>query len=356
VVSSLLATQGGILVDYITLAEPVAEMPPCGIDCEYEGDFLALSQAVVGKPEQQFGDTVIAAVEPDWRAVEQMAVDLLGRTKDLRVVAWMTLAATHLHGISGFSAGISLMLALCERYWDDVHPRMMVDGDEDPYLRINALSSISDGAGGYSDGFGIMRVLRTQLLVSQPLPVSIRDVEMAISKDAAARYSLAQVESILADARQASSEAILSFDVAKESLNVLARLIGEHFVSGDSPDISALTSLFKTVGSVLDRAKAGPDNAAEDGDGEVDNDPMVGLGSQRVQGTLGEIRSREDVRRSLQRVCDYLERHEPSNPAALFARRAQSLLDRNFLDIMLELSPDSVQHLQMLTGAKLPEE
>jgi len=58
----------------------------------------------------------------------------------------------------------------------------------------------------------------------------------------------------------------------------------------------------------------------------------------------------------LQRVCDYLERHEPSNPAALFVRRAQAMLDRNFLDIMLELSPDSVQHLKMLTGAKLPGE
>ena len=74
------------------LAQPVDSQSSCGPDCEYDAAFLALTQAVAGKPEQQFGDTIIAAVEPDWRSVEQMAVDLLGRTKDLRVVAWLTQA------------------------------------------------------------------------------------------------------------------------------------------------------------------------------------------------------------------------------------------------------------------------
>jgi hypothetical protein len=31
------------------------------------------------------------------------------------------------------------------------------------------------------------------------------------------------------------------------------------------------------------------------------------------------------------------------------------MLGKGFLDIMLELSPDSMQHLEMLTGAKAPE-
>ena len=75
-----------------------------------------------------------------------------------------------------------------------------------------------------------------------------------------------------------------------------------------------------------------------------------------MQSAPGEIRSREDVRRALERICEYLERYEPSNPAALFARRAERMLDKGFLDIMRELSPDNMHHLQTLMGVKPPDE
>jgi type VI secretion system protein ImpA len=342
-------SKGGILVDFSSLAEPVTEQPPCGPDCEYEGDFLALSQAATGKTEQQFGDTVIAAVEPEWRSVEKMASELLGRTKDLRVAASLTLAATNLRGVAGFAAGVGLLHQLCDQYWDEVHPRMVIDGDADPYLRINALSAISDAE-------GVLRALRMQQLVSQPLAISVRDVEMVVGKDAAARYSLAQVQSILSDALKAGSVAIASFEQARSSVSALEQLVDERFGSGESPDFSALHTLFKSVGAAIDHAKPTSEGSSEQTDDEVGGEPGSVRGSQATQGGSGEIRCRDDVKRSLQRVCDYLERYEPSNPAALFARRAQAMLDRNFLDIMLELSPDSMQHLQMLTGAKLPEE
>ena len=343
------------MVDFSSLAQPVADQPPCGPDCEYDGDFLALSQAVAGKPEQQCGDTVIPAVEPEWRSVEQMATALLGRTKDIRVVAWMTLAATQLHGLQGFAAGSELARQLCLQFWDDVHPRLVIDGDEDPYLRINALAAFSDGASGYSEGFGIMRALRAQLLVSQPLPVSVRDVEMTVARDAAAKYSDSQIHSILVDAVAAGSQSVSTFESIKATVLGLSALLDERFGSGESPDFSALNTLVKHVGGAIERGRP-----SSGGESVIAGDTEVGLTSaspgQAGQLASGEIRSREDVRKLLQRVCDYLERYEPSNPAALFARRAQAMLDRNFLDIMLELSPDSVQHLQMLTGAKLPNE
>ena len=46
------------MVDFERFVEPIDAESPCGPDCEYDNEFLALSQAVVGKPEQQFGDTV----------------------------------------------------------------------------------------------------------------------------------------------------------------------------------------------------------------------------------------------------------------------------------------------------------
>ena len=340
------------MFDPTHLSQAIDTQTPCGPDCGYDGDFLALSQAVAGKPEQQFGNTIIAAVEPDWRAVERMANELLARTKDLRVVAWLTLAATHLYGVSGFAGGVELMRLLCGQYWDEVHPRMVIDGEDDPYLRINALAEFSDGGGSYGGGSEIMRALRTASMVLGPLPITVRDVEMGALNDSAARYTDAQILSILTDAITAGAEAVTAFEQGVESISALAALIEEKMAAADQPDFSALKALIKAVAGAIGRARAKALGTAANGaGGQLDEAQTDGSGVRVSQSGSADIRTREDVRRALQRICDFLERHEPSNPAALFARRAERMLDMKFLDIMQELSPDTMSHLQMLTGA-----
>jgi type VI secretion system protein ImpA len=46
------------------------------------------------------------------------------RSKDLQIAAWLAEAWLHLHGFSGTAAGFELMHALCERYWEELHPRI----------------------------------------------------------------------------------------------------------------------------------------------------------------------------------------------------------------------------------------
>jgi type VI secretion system protein ImpA len=344
------------LYDLSHHALPIDAQQPCGLDCEYDPNFLALSQAAAGKPEQQFGDTVIPAVEPDWRVVEQMASDLLGKTKDLRVAALLTLAATRLHGVTGFAAGIKLIDLLCEQYWDEVHPRLVIDGDNDPYLRIGALASLSSAGGSYADSSPVMRALRDAPIANRAVTIRIRDVELAATNDAAARYSDAQIVSILKDAVAEGSDAITAFDQAAVSFSALSAQVRSRMSGEDQPDFSDLEGLIKTVGGAIARAK--PSGLAElSGDGDAQAAPgsetAAAIGSAR---SVGEVRSREDVRRALQRVCEYLEQHEPSNPASLFARRAERMLGMDFIGIVRELSPDSMQQIQIVTGVKLADE
>jgi type VI secretion system protein ImpA len=298
---------------------------------------------------------VIPAVEPDWAAVEQQATNVLARTKDLRVAGWLTLAATNLHGIHGFASGVGLIKSLCQQFWVDVHPRMVIDGDDDPYLRMNALGALSDGSGGYAGGSEIMRALRAAVLVNRGLPLSVRDIEMTALKDPAANYAETQVLSIVSDALADGSESIALFEQSAQSIADLAALVEDKVPTSHQPDFSALKALIKAVTGLIGRARAaasGGDSAEDSSDAAGDTGGSASRGGDSIP---GEIRSREDVRRALERICDYLERHEPSSPASLFARRAERMLGRGFLDIMLELSPDSMQHLEMLTGAKAPE-
>lgn len=345
------------LYDLSHLAQPVDAAQPCGPDCEYEGTFLALSQAVAGKPEQQFGDTIIPAVEPDWRVVEQLACELLAKTKDLRVVAWLTEAATRLHGIAGFAQGLQLMNLLCAQYWDEVHPRLVIDGDNDPYLRIGALSSLAGGGGSYAGSAPILRALRDALIVDDAVTLKIRDVELAAANDAAARYSDGQIVSILKDAIAQSSEPVAAFEQAVVAFSALGAQVASRMAGEEQPDFSAMEALLKTVNGAIARARTAAGTEAS-GAEDVSAEPEDAARAAAVArgGATAEVRSREDVRRALQRACAWLEQHEPSNPASLFARRAERMLGMGFIDIVQELSPDSMQHIQMVTGVKRLDE
>ncbi len=335
------------MVDFDRFAEPIAGDSPCGPDCEYENDFLALSQEVAGKPEQQFGDTVIPAVDPDWRKVDSQARELLERTRDLRVVAWLTLANIHMAGVEAFPAGIKLVRQLCENFWDEVHPRVEVDGENDPYLRVSAIAAFAGSE--FSGEDRILQALRASVLLPAPLSATFRDVETTYTKPAEATYAVAQLDSVISDALLANDERLAGLVAASEDLAALRSLISDRVSAADAPDLERLELTLKPVVQAVSRIKAtlaGVDVAEGAADGSA---PGI---AGAVQGITGVVQSREDARRALERVCEYLEKHEPSNPASLFARRAQRMLSMSFFDIMRELTPDSMGHLEMVTGAQ----
>ena len=332
------------MTEFDRFLAPIDGESACGPDLEYDNDFLALTQAVAGKPEQQFGETVIPAVDPDWRIVGGLCQALLERTKDLRIVAWLTLAETHMHGAAPFAAGLKLALNLCEQYWDGVHPRIEVDGEADPYLRMNAISAFSGSE--FSGEDRLIQALRQSSVVQQPMTLSFRDVELAFNKAPEATYSFEQIASTLSDAVVAGNADIAAVIDAYSTYKALRALLDERVSVAEAPDMDRLDGVLKPVAQGFARLSSAAAAEAEAVSEFASDDGTItdGRGS-------GVVQSREDARRALDRVCEYLERNEPSNPASLFARRAQRLLSMPFLDIMRELSPDSMSHLEMLTGA-----
>ncbi len=327
----------------------ISQDAPCGPDCEYDNDFLELTQAVAGKPEQQFGDTVIAAVPPDWREVDRLAQALLARTRDLRVVGWLTLANTHLEGATALAAGLKLVHSLCEQFWDEVHPRLVVDGEADSFLRMSAITAFSGSE--FSGEDKLLQALRKSVLLKAPLSLSFRDFESVLSGDAQAPITEEQLGAALRSAQASGADAELAaVNDAYESLQALRRLLDERISIEDRPDLERLESALKTVTRGIRRFGSSADDAGE-ADAADAGAAATALDAGGIAFVAGVIRSREDARRALERVCEYLEQHEPSNPAALFARRAQRMLNMPFLDIMRELAPDAVSHVEMVTGA-----
>ncbi len=54
-------------------------------------------------------------------------------------------------------------------------------------------------------------------------------------------------------------------------------------------------------------------------------------------------------------VCEYLERTEPTNPAQLLLRRARKLVNKNFVELVRELAPESLNEVARVMGISAEE-
>jgi len=157
-----------------SLLTPVSAMAPSGKEAEYVPEFQQLEEAVGGQPERVMGDTVVAAISPDWKQVIALGTDLFSRSKDLHIAIPICRALLHQEGFSGLTTGMTLIRRLLTEYWDSLHPQLDADDDNDPTARMNALADLCDRD-------ALLTPVRTAPLVHSRAfgPVSLRNIEIA---------------------------------------------------------------------------------------------------------------------------------------------------------------------------------
>lgn len=322
----------------------ISEQSPCGDDLEYDGDFLALGRAVLEKPEQQYGDTVIPAEKPDWREVERLAESLMRRTKDIRVCVFLTRALTQNHGLQGLSAGLDTIYQLLSQYWNDVHPRLMIDDYEDPFVRINAISELADIS-------GLIRDVRHAVLIKSPLGlISVKDAEAVLENgQSESGINRSQLIAIAADSHSDTHSPLLAMGIAHHTVDQINTLCREQFGQEQSPDLLNLSGLLSRLLALQPGNTSTESNSSE----SAENSSDAGSSNTnhiKASGALTQINSRQDVIRVLELVCRYMEENEPTNPAPLLIKRAQRLMTLDFMSIMRDMSPDSINQIELITG------
>ena len=320
----------------------VAQDAPCGPDLQYDQDFLALEAAARGKPEQQYGTTIIPAEEPDWPGLAKSASALLDRAHDLRVLAYYARAATHTEGLRGLADALGVVREWLTKYWEPLHPTLVIDGEPEPEIRMFALSALADGD-------GLLRDLRAADLLRNPaIQVTIRDAEKILDPKLGtsdAGVGLAQLRAALGDAI-AKDNALLPEPAAiVATVTAIRTELLQHLEPSELPDLAGLAELMKPIAATVEEIRTEVTGVAADGAPAAAAD-----GAPAAAHAVGDIRSREDALRALDRVCDFLGRSEPTNPAPLLIRRAQRLMTMPFMDIIRELAPDSTSRVETITG------
>ncbi|OGF13748.1 MAG: hypothetical protein A2W00_03610 [Candidatus Eisenbacteria bacterium RBG_16_71_46] len=337
-------------MDVGQLLQEVSSDAPCGPNLQYDSAFRELELAAAGKPEQSIGESVIPGQDPTWPDVKDRALELLRRTKDLRVAVQLTHSLLRTDGIGGLSDGLSIVSGLVERYWDSVHPQLDPEDGNDPTLRLNTLANLADWDAQ-------VRALRELPLVSSRVlgRVSLRDVERANGSAPASGededttpLDVAAIDIAFDELDDAALEALaVSARSSVASLAKIQSVVSDKAGSAGSVDLSRLSDTLKAIDRVLSEqiARRSPAAAGNGAPG----------GAGRSGGLSGEVSSREDVIRLLDKACEYYRRHEPSSPIPLLLQRAKRLVSKDFLEIVKDIAPGGLSEVQSIGGVEREE-
>lgn len=340
------------VIDHKNLLDDLSEHAPCGSDLEYDVAFVELEQAVRGKAEQQVGDIVTPAEEPDWPDVRRRGLELCACTHDLRVWLHLARALLHTNGLSGLHDALQLILGGVEHHWNQLHPQLDPDDGDDPTLRVNVLMSLCDAETMLRD------VRHTPLVVSPVLGrFSLRDIDIAEGRLTAAdngdEIQKATIDAAFRDAEADALRATLeAAEGSLQCLQSLERFVTEQVGVGAAPSFPPLADLLREITHVVQQQLALHHDDETIPAEQVDAESLTttGTGTPAQTDSRGGIRSREDVIRVLDEVCEYLGRHEPSSPVPILLKRAKRLVHKDFMAILRDLAPDGVSQAEMIMG------
>jgi type VI secretion system protein ImpA len=317
----------------------------CGENLEYDEEFREMEKAAAGKPAGQFDPEGVA---PDWRAVLGHAQSLFERTRDLRVAAYWTRARVRLDGVATLPEGTRLMEGLLARYWDELHP---LPDDGDAYARVNAINELSSLAGLLGD-------IRDSLVLDDRSVGELRgrDVEVALGvlepRSGDVAFSRSSVEQMLRDGSESKPD-LREFPIlALAKVAELQQLMRDRVGYASAPEFQPLITTLSGIRDVMPGAAEAGEGSGAGAGGEAEGDaPRRGAG----RSLTGSIESRNDVLRAIDMVCEYLERTEPTNPAQLLLRRARKLVNKNFVELVRELAPESLNEVARVMGISAEE-
>jgi type VI secretion system protein ImpA len=318
------------------------EGEPSGPNLEYDPDFLNLLQLVAGKPETQFS----AAEPPIWTEVSAQAETLMGRTRDLRVALPWLRAQLNVEGLAALPEGLRLITGLLENHWEHLHPQLDSE-DQDDSARVSALASLAT----LSELLGDVR----QALLVQDRRIGnlrVREIEIALGRlparsDESPR-TRAQIEGLLSEQPEINRQLHERSARSKDNLLALQKLMQERLGHERSIDLKPMRQMIEAVIEILPPDQ---EDAALEGDDEVaDEGPARHRAISRAASDPAVISSRQEAVQALDRICLYLDEHEPTNPAQMLLRRAQRLIDKDFLQLVQEFAPDALEAVARAVG------
>lgn len=329
-------------VEASILVTPISEEQPCGEDLDATQPLVLAAfdgYRIFGQMTPWPKDK-----QPDWREIRDRSLEVLGQSRDLRVLTHLAAAGLHTEGLGAFGQALEAAKTWLSTWWDQAFPRI----DEDAILRRNALNCFADRV-AVVDG-----LRRAPLLVHRQIGIySIRDIEIAQGhltpgpeeppRDAS------QLDALLGALETETLQTVAGqVTAAIENFRAIESTMRDHGGSEAAPDFTAPLQLLARTKILLDgqlatRMPADAASAAADGEG---GGRAAGV---RAPGAIG---TRDDAMKTLDAVAAFFRANEPSSPVPLFIERAKRLVGKDFLAVLADVIPDSVAQAKSVGGVR----
>ncbi|MEQ5843482.1 type VI secretion system protein TssA [Paraburkholderia acidicola] len=310
------------------LLQPLPGDQPCGVslihDPEYEAIRTARRADDASVPTGIWQTTLKVA---DWPAVEAGCRRALSnRSKDLTIAAWLGEAWLNRYGVLALPHCFQLMVGLCERYWDDLHP---LPRDGDLGFRAAPLAWLATAYAGLLsaqielfEGRNGARGTLAQWQSAQRESIAVtgrKDVPVA-KREAAAR-TLAGLK----EAAGAASPLLLQleYDALAAARSLIERLDAwcTPRLDREAPSFALLIETVTRAGFLLTECLAMHPNS-DPPPADLRAGDAVAVAGAPVPAVSGSPHSREEAYRQLRVIAEYLARYEPHSPVPYLIQRA----------------------------------
>lgn len=342
--------------DLIRFLEPVTADSPCGDDLDDAGDIAFLNG--VTRVESRlptvflFRDAngelrIFDRSKIDFRQESEILLGLLDRTRDLRLLVLLGRLTMLDRDLHGFEQVVTAIAAFLDQHWDTVHPGATGDYD----FRAAVLQNLDDNP------TVVLPLQYTTLFRSRRHgPISFRHVMVAAGEVPPAAEDPGPDRAAIAQALDEADPAELGG--MRDDLAALADAVGrvETITAARGGHdggvrLGLLSDLVRRMRAFLGEDAAalaanepGPETSkSAEADASADMRPPVP--------SVGAVTTPAQATAALAAAAAYLRIREPSSPAEVLVRQAQTLVGRSFVDVMRILMPDQAPDVAIVLGA-----
>jgi len=231
-----------------------------------------------------------------------------------------------------------MLAGLLERYWDAVHPTIEELGYIGRKTPCDSLASRGQ----------FLRYLEQTALVKHPRlgAYSAADFERfrrnGESEDGYGFFRAALQE--LGD--ESMLEALERVRSLGAALRRADQVFGAKAPGEPSPNFEAAYQTLQEMERSLSAFVSAPEAAAAEAPGEAAGGAVAPV--QASRGTGGPIASRDDVVRAIDAICDYYRKEEPGSPIPFVLQRARAWVHLDFMGLLDDIAPDSLQDVRKI--------
>ena len=311
--------------------QPIDAAQPCGPSLDYDPSHLLLMARLAPRAGAQYGSFVDTPVAPDWSAIARDCEALMRRTHDIAVMVGWCRARLALGHTTGLTQALALLREALERWPDDVHPQIRIDGIPDPEVRANAVAALVDPEGLLGEIGEIV------LIANGAIRLTVRDVERsraklrsqdALSPDVVARL----LDTALQDPQSDGALRICSLAECCTTVRAIDAWSRDR-LGDDAPSLARLLSLLSpfeppatshrtsaTFKQTLPATPtASPKKARQPAEMTNEIQPAPG--------------ARQDAVAFIRSARQWFELHEPSSPVAVMLKQAERMVGQRFVQV-----------------------